>query len=357
MQASAERLFFVLSDIMHGILLRDGVVWTPLTKLAEIDGWNSNKTVTAMLALEKRIGRSLPADELDRAETVDDLVTLATTAGGPRTVAKPTQGANPFARFESLGESCEFGIVQQEFGIMQPHLLRFSSFIGDPAQGLARLTAALREDFERLPERELLDLRVPDAEWDGGEKEYRYVNTHYGWQIHTGLMVASHDIEAAKARLKDFPDSLVFLREKFLRELRLGRKVWIWKSAKPSPQRDVEALLDVLQRHGPNTLLWVLRADADHPPATVVKVRDNFFKAYIFKSDAQWSGDWSDSWSWRALIDAATKALPEPAPSSVGPQTEPAAAPAAGIADRQRDALAMLSEVVAAEVDEPGLRV
>jgi acyl carrier protein len=358
-----ERLFYLLSDAMHEVLARKGVVWTPQTKLAEIDGWNSNKTVTVMLAMERRLGRSLRTDELDNVATVNDLVLLASIPDIGRTALDPTRGrshqTSMFARFESLGDSCEFGVVQQEFGIMQPHLLRFASFLGGPAEQLARLIAALRDDFSSIADRDFLDLQIPDQEWDGGEKEYRFVNSCYGWQIHTGLMVGAYDMNAAKIRLKDFPESLAFLRDKQLRELRLGRKIWIWKSAQPSPQQDVEALLDVLQIHGRNTLLWVLRADAAHPPGTIVRMRDNFLKGYIWKSDAEWAGDWSDSGAWLKLIRAVDEKIPS---SNVVEVRSPSqCAPLDKVSPRDkgsyRTALEMLNDVVSRHVEDPSLEL
>jgi acyl carrier protein len=315
-----------------------------VSRQALIEGWNSNKTVTAMLALAQKLHRDFSLEALDHAGTVGDLVALA--AGH---VPSGATSGNQFAAYESLGESCEFGILQQYEGVMQPHLLRFASFIGHPAQRLRKLIAGLQDDFVRLAEPGLLEITLPEKEWDNAEKEYRILNTHYGLQIHTGFLVNAMSLDDAKRRMQDFPDSLTFLRKRLLHRLQTGGKRWLWKSAVVSETDEIEALLAVLQKHGPNDLLWVTLGDADHPPPAVVKLRDNLFRGYIWKSADPWSGDWSEGDAWVALLNVADTALPA---SISAPDAPPLAQ-----CNRQAldEAFKLLNAIVAAQIDNPDL--
>ena len=301
--------YALLTEIMRGILLRNHVVWRPETRLADIDGWNSNKTVATVIALEKRLRRDLPRESLEHISTPGELAALV--LDGHEAVPDVPSG-NEFSAFESVGEDCEFGIVQQAAGIMRPHLLRFCSFSGNPAERLDRLIAALNDDFSRLVEPNLLDIALPAKEWDGAEKEYRYVNSFYGMQVHTGITSSTMDAETARRHLRDFPESLAFMRARFLHRLQEGSISWIWKSAPPSPRPQVETLLAALQKHGPNRLLWVVPAYGDHPPGEIVQLGEHFFKGHIFKSSGPWAGNWSDGDAWTALIKATQSVLPAP---------------------------------------------
>jgi acyl carrier protein len=338
-----DQIYRLLSEIMHQELGRPEATWNTGTRLELIDGWNSNKTVTAMLALAQKLRRDVPLEALDHAGTVGDLVALAAGHAPTNGVA----GGNLFAGYESLGESCEFGILQQYEGVMQPHLLRFASFIGHPKQRLQKLIAGLRDDFVRLAEPGLLELALPEQEWDNAEKEYRILNTHYGLQIHTGFLVSAMPLDEAKRRMRDFPDSLSFLRKRLLHRLQIGGKRWLWKSAVVSETDEIDALLAVLQKHGPNSLLWVTRADAAHPPPAVVKLRDNLFRGYIWKSSEPWSGDWSEGKAWAELLAVAETVLPS------GGSVAAAALPAQGPA--MDEAYQILNGIVAAQIDNPDL--
>jgi acyl carrier protein len=336
----------IVSDVLGGDetgILRD-------TPLGSIPGWNSNRTATAIVTLEKTFRRRFTLDMMDQAATIGDIVRLLTAEPAESSVSG---GANRFSQFDSLGDSCEFGFAQQEKGIVQPHLLRFSSFLGEAEERLGQLTTALSDDFARLADPGLLDLGFPEEEWDGGRKEYRIINRLYSWQIHTGLMVDSADEEEAREKLHDFPATIVFLRDKFLRALAHGRQTWIWKSAPASSPDRVEALFNALQKHGPNRLLWVLPADQEHPPHTILKLHDGLFKAYIWKSPDPWAGDWSDTKAWSEFLDAVQPVITDGSSAQVAlAASQPAAHPA-----QLDQARALLEEVVSEQLDEPNIRL
>jgi acyl carrier protein len=275
---------------------------------------------------------------------------------GDGPAAQTIHPVNRFSQFDSLGDSCEFGFAQQEKGSVHPHLLRFSSFLGNAEERLSALIAALGDDFARIAEPAQLKLTIPEKEWGGGRKEYRIINRLYGWQIHTGLMVDSADEEEAQEKLHDFPATIVFLRDKFLRALAHGRQTWIWKSAPASSPDRVEALFNALQKHGPNRLLWVLPADPEHPPHTILKLHHGLFKAYIWKSPDPWAGDWSDTKAWSEFLDAVQPVITDGSDDQMSmAASQPAAHQHATVQLDQ--ARALLEEVVSEQLDEPNIRL
>jgi acyl carrier protein len=298
----------IVNRILSDLVRVDIKLLTQETPLVSLPTWNSNCMATAIVMLEKSLGRRFVDDALDNVVTIGDFAKWVVSTPGAH--AAPQTAVNPFAHFDSLGDSCEFGFVQQEKGIVRPHLLRFSSFQGTPEERLQRLIFALTDDFARLAEPELLELYVPEDEWDGGEKEYRIVNRHYGWQIHTSLLVKGTSEEAARGKLRDFPASITFLRDQFLHALAQGRQSWIWKSAKPPTIETMETLFALLQKFGPNSLFWVLPADVEHEPQTFLTLQERFFKAYIWKSQEPWAGDWSNANAWTDFLNAAQSFAP-----------------------------------------------
>ncbi len=352
------RAFTLVREIVHGILARDDVPILPTTGLGEIEGWSTNSTVATVLALEKSLGRTFGVGAVDQLTNLSDLVALVANGEGraaPISNVRSASYAGPVGRFETLGETCEFGVVQQELGLMHPHLLRSASFQGAPALHLTKLIAALEDDFERIAEPALLDVMLPESEWLGAEKEYRVVNRHYGLQIHTGLVASQIDIDEARRRLSGFSHNLVFLRDKLRYDLAQGCKCWIWKSLHSPNVEELSALLTVLQKHGPNRLLWVVRADADHPPGSVVRLRDNLLQGYIWKSDDPWSGDWSDANAWRTLLESVDKFLP----SAVKPRPKPAWGMKPAVSETETMfgdvALGLLTDVVRDQLGNPRL--
>jgi capsular polysaccharide biosynthesis protein len=227
------------------------------------------------------------------------LATLSTRTA-PRTAAPPLLAGDTVSPplevlmlcFESLGDSCEFGLVQRNAGVEPLGLMRFNGIHVPPEFRLERLVAALERKFEGLGAPGSITVT---PEGLPGQRELMVYELSYNLHYHTGIFEGSTEplaqAERETTRLK-------FLRRKLLEDLESGTKIFIWKSTASTLTEHVRPLLDVLRRMGPNTLLWVVKADADHPPGSVELLEPGFIKGYV-RRFAPWPNTTDIDWaSW-----------------------------------------------------------
>jgi len=170
-------------------------------------------------------------------------------------------------QFESLGENCEFGLVQRRCGAEPLGLLRFAS------APLPVLLAGLRARFEGLGEPDEIDIRVSE-----NQQEYLVVDKRFGFLYHPWVLVGEADPEAIRQReVKRLP----FLRRKLLEDLDEARKIFVYRGMRQQPQVLVMRLVEALRAYGPADLLWVALHDKEHPPGTVEAIAPGLLKGYI----------------------------------------------------------------------------
>ncbi len=171
-------------------------------------------------------------------------------------------------KFESIGDNCEFGLVQRRCGAEPLGLLRFSNL------ELHRLIWGLRRGFEGLGGVHNLDFWLTE----GMRREYVIRDRQYGLVFHTFL----YENEVAQNKLlPQQAERLNFLRRKFLEDLRNGEKILVCKRNATLSGSDMLALHAELNRYGTNTLLWVTASDGDHTPGTVDRVMPGLLRGYI----------------------------------------------------------------------------
>lgn len=172
-------------------------------------------------------------------------------------------------RFESLGENCEFGLVQRRCDSEPLGLLRFSSTF------LRNLIRGLDSGFDGLGETEEIE---PRLEGSGPLKEYMIHEKRFGLVYHTFVYEGQRSVwlmrEQEAARLK-------FLRRKFLEDLEGSEKIFVYKRNSSVSEEEILPLFLALNRHGSNRLLWVVQADETHPPGTVEVAMHGLLKGYI----------------------------------------------------------------------------
>ena len=171
-------------------------------------------------------------------------------------------------RFESLGDNCEFGLVQRRCGAEPLGLLRFSNLT------LPQLMRGLDNGFADLGDPANMQFGL-----DSGEpREYVLQDRAYGLVFHTfiheGQAVESELIEQQAARL-------LFLRRKLLEDLAEGEKIFVVKRNGEITEPEALALHAALRRHGPNTLLYVVQGDSEHPLGTVERVAPGLLRGYV----------------------------------------------------------------------------
>ncbi|WP_158933064.1 hypothetical protein [Acidisphaera sp. S103] len=171
-------------------------------------------------------------------------------------------------KFESLGENCEFGLFQRRCDAEPLGLLRFSSTF------MRNLIRGIDNGFAGLGEIDDIEPRLEGAP----RKEYMIHEKKFGLVYHTFVYEGQRSIwlmrEQESARLK-------FLRRKFLEDLELTDKIFIYKFGSGVSEEEILPLHMALNRHGEATLLWVVPAERDRPAGTVEVVMPGLLKGYI----------------------------------------------------------------------------
>ena len=170
--------------------------------------------------------------------------------------------------FESLGENCEFGLVQRRCGAEPLSLLRFSNTL------LPNLLRGLDDKFKKLGIVDDLGFRLEGK----SKKEYIVEEKYYGLVYHTFRYKG--EIEEEKFMANE-ASRLTFLKRKLNEDLKDGDKIFVYRRNQPLDSEEILPLLAALNEYGPNTLLWVVTADAQHRPGSVRWVMPGLLKGYI----------------------------------------------------------------------------
>jgi hypothetical protein len=178
------------------------------------------------------------------------------------TDASPPELGPLMLGFQSLGDNCEFGLVQRHFGVEPQGLLRFAS------ARLDRLLEAIENRFAGIDDIALEDRK---GEVVATVRPYRFV-------FHTWLRTAQTDLSRAEATLRTRNR---YLRGHLIAELEAGERILVRKSSAPAAETDIDRLLAALHRYGPNTLLWVRLADAAHPSGSVEALGPGLLCGYV----------------------------------------------------------------------------
>jgi len=170
--------------------------------------------------------------------------------------------------FESLGDNCEFGLVQRQCGAEPLGLLRFSNI------ELGPLLRGLTMEFAGLGARENVELTLSEGE----RREYVLYQKQYALTFHTFKYEGEVD---ATVMMDQQIARLALLRRKLLEELRTGEKIFVCKRNEPLSEQEMLPLYAALNRFAANTLLFVTPADAAHPPGTVEQLMPGLLRGSI----------------------------------------------------------------------------
>jgi hypothetical protein len=170
-------------------------------------------------------------------------------------------------QFESLGDNCEFGLVQRRCGKEPLGLLRFSSV------ELPFLLRGMRSRFAGMGDLDTLEL------WDGADgKEYVARDTGYGITYHTFLY---KDQVAAEGLLARQSARLKFLARKLIDDVAAAEKIFVFKRNKTVSEAEILPLYAAMRARGDCTLLWVVPADDEHPAGRVERVLPGLLHGWI----------------------------------------------------------------------------
>lgn len=171
--------------------------------------------------------------------------------------------------FESLGQDCEFGLVQRRYGAEPLGLFRWN------ANDAGMLLKASDMTFEGMgdPANTLMGL------W--ADYEYHLTDRRWGFAFHT--WISRHEAER-DALFAKMCRRIAFLRSKLLDDLASGDKIFVHKTHETEVEL-VRALLASLRQHGPVRLLWVrsLAAlpNADQRGGTVDEIEPGLYAGYL----------------------------------------------------------------------------
>ncbi len=168
--------------------------------------------------------------------------------------------------FESLGDDCEFGVVQRFAGHDPLGLLRFA-FI--PMRGLLDL---LDGGLDRLGD--------PDDTFLVRDRRGEVVVQlpSFGARYHTDIF---DRVGQEATILAEQTRRLGLLRRKFLEDLQTAEKIFVRKGEGSSDPAVMHRLLAKLRRHGNATLLWVSLGDGSVPVGTVEVLAPGLLRGHI----------------------------------------------------------------------------
>ena len=172
-------------------------------------------------------------------------------------------------RFLSLGDNCEFGLVQRQLGGRTIGLFNFAIVSID------NLIAALDSQFRGVSLSQQVTVGLVGST---PNREYYVTIGESNIGYHTGIH--ENQIPLAKLREQELR-RVVFLARKFMEDLEGGDKILVFKSNVAAPRAKIDELTIALNRFGPNTLLWVTQEASDLPVGTVEQLANGLLRGHI----------------------------------------------------------------------------
>ena len=168
--------------------------------------------------------------------------------------------------FESIGDTCEFGIVQRRFGAEPISLLRWSS---TPAH---HLITALNTQFAGVGEDAFTLIKVINGEYTSRDSRYHMFN-------HSFTNENTQPLEQFK---KLYLRRMQYLRRKLLEDLADTGKIFVYKTVHGLNDDTARAIYEAIKRYGGNqALMCVELEDAANPRGTLRQVEPGLFMGYI----------------------------------------------------------------------------
>ncbi len=198
-------------------------------------------------------------------------------------------------QFESMGDNCEFGLVQRRVGSERLSLLRYAG-VGN----IENLANAIANGFEGFGEHNDIVISQHGNEW---------VANALGPSLafHTGRSVESiaHD-----RILREETRKLSFMAQKLIGDCEAAEKIFVYRVLNDERGgldgiRGMDALYAAMQRHGPARLLWVNIADNDNVHGSIRHVRERLYRGYIDHLAPHWNAFDFRPQSWLDLLRAA----------------------------------------------------
>jgi hypothetical protein len=175
--------------------------------------------------------------------------------------------------FESLGNNCEFGIVQRQTGYDPPGLFRNVGFLNAEA-----IISTIDRNLEGMFDETLYSFVLPD-----GWPDWRLDCMRYGFGFHTSIPATlSRDSDEWRKKAKDTVSAFRFLKRLFQDELRSGERTFVFRFIAPLEPELIKKFHQAIRKHGPGWLLYV-KQDPAHPEGFVELVEEGLLIGSIDK--------------------------------------------------------------------------
>ena len=195
----------------------------------------------------------------------------------PRHLSQPRRAVQSVARqellkqFESLGENCELGFVQEHLGVHSIGLFRWSGITLD------NLVTALDTKLAGIGAVENSGIYS-----DNLYKEYYFKDLRYGMHTHTKMF--EHEVQGDKA-LNVLCRRTQRLCEKLLEDFEEGRKIFVFQSSVVLAEPDLLRLHGAVRRLGPTAeLLYIHPAQAGQRAGSVKRSKPGLLVGVIDKA-------------------------------------------------------------------------
>jgi hypothetical protein len=198
-------------------------------------------------------------------------------------------------RFESLGDNCEFGLVQRQLGAEPLGLLRFA-FVELPM-----LLRGLRSGFAGLGDPETTDVFV-----EGKDREFMVRDSVYGMTYHTFQYEDRLSLETVRQQQAA---RLGFLKRKLMEDIAQGEKIFVIKRLPPLRPEEVLPVYAALNELGRNWLLWMLPADAAHKAGMVEVLLPGLMRGYVERFAPHENAHDLSMPGWTSVCEAAWRAV------------------------------------------------
>lgn len=175
--------------------------------------------------------------------------------------------------FESIGNNCEFGIVQRHHAYDPPGLFRNVGFLNPDS-----IINAIDSNLDQMFDAEKFEFVLPE-----GWPDWRLDCQIHGFGFHTAIPAS---IERGSAEwLKKTEQSVAafrFLKRRFQSDLSSGEKTFIFRFIDELPASVIERLYQAIRKHGPGWLLYV-KEDRQKTSALVETIHDGLLVSSITK--------------------------------------------------------------------------
>jgi hypothetical protein len=183
----------------------------------------------------------------------------------PDDATVPRTDTDLIKQFESLGDNCEFGLVQRYAGAEPLGLLRFNF------TSFTSLLAGLQTQFCDLHNSDQVRVVWHHNEWFVTERSY-------GFSYHTFNYNRFCDPDELASKQSRW---LRYMAEKFFERLMLEERIFVRKGEDPSCEEDIRLLHAALRRFGEIVLLWVCVADEQHEAGRVEWIGNGLMRGWI----------------------------------------------------------------------------